>query len=302
MKVALLSKKGGAVAENKDIKNKKLNKKGEEFKTTGHEWDGIQEYDRPDPLWLRYTFYAALFFSLGYWLLYPSWPSQSTPGALGWTEYNQLQESLDEIEKIRSKYSSEFDGATFDEIENNPDLYRYAIAGGRAAFLNNCAMCHGAGGNGNRGYPNLTAGAWLWGGKRDDIYQTIKFGIRSGHDETRDSQMAAFGRDGMLTQAQVDIITDFVLGMHAGENQTSEGAAIYKEHCAICHGAKGEGNREVGAPALNDAIWLYGGERETIRDVIQNGRMGVMPYWSEKLTDATIRKLTLYVHQLGGGE
>lgn len=273
-----------------------------EPKVTGHEWDGITEYDRPDPLWLRYTFYLSLFFSLGYWLLYPSWPSQSTDGILNWTQYSELEESLEEIEGIRSKYSSDFDNAKFEDIVKDPNLYKYALTGGRAAFLNNCAMCHGVGGNGNRGYPNLTAGAWLWGGKREDIYQTLKYGIRSGHDEARDSQMAAFGKDGILSKEQVDIVTDFVLGMYSSTNQSKEGNAIYQENCASCHGVKGEGNYDFGAPALNDAIWLYGKERETVYDVIYNGRLGVMPYWSEKLSDSTIRKLTLYVHQLGGGE
>lgn len=273
-----------------------------EIKTTGHEWDGIKENDLPDPLWLRILFYIALFFSLGYWLLYPSWPSQNTHGALAWTSHKQLEESLAEIEAVRNEYLGEFNKAAFSDILKDEQLLKFALAGGKAAFANNCAVCHGAGGNGNLGYPNLTAGAWLWGGKIEDIYQTLQFGIRSGHDEARDSQMAAFGKDGILKKEEVDALTDFVIGLHNNSNTSSSANALYQQHCASCHGPKGEGGREFGAPALNDAIWLYGSSREAVYDVIYNGRQGVMPYWSGKLTDPTIRQLAVYVHQLGGGE
>ncbi|MCL4158860.1 UNVERIFIED_CONTAM: hypothetical protein GTU68_010034 [Idotea baltica] len=284
--------------------NKKLNKhkpSKPEVKTTGHEWDGIQENDLPDPLWLRWSFYITLFFSLGYWFFYPSWPSQNSDGILKWTSIGQLQESLEEIEEIRSKYLGEFDKASFQEISENEELLTFALRGGNIAFANNCAMCHGAGGNGNKGYPNLTAGAWIWGGKVEDIYQTLLYGIRSGHDEARDSQMAAFGKDGILTETEINTVTDFTMGLRDGKT-TGKGSDIYVTHCAACHGAEGQGGRDFGAPALNDAVWLYGGDRETIYDVIYNGRQGVMPYWNGKLSDATIRQLAVYVHQLGGGE
>lgn len=271
------------------------------YETTGHEWDGIQEYEKPDPLWLRYLFYITLFFSLAYWLLYPSWPAQQADGALDWSSYKQLEASIEEIEKIREKYSLEFNKASFEEIFKDEDLLNFALRGGKIAFANNCAMCHGAGGNGNVGYPNLTAGAWIWGGKVEDIHQTLLYGIRSGHDEARDSQMAAFGRDKILTAEQVNIVTDYVLALNRAEPEY-KGKDLYKTHCASCHGDVGQGGRDFGAPALNDAVWLYGGDRETIYDVIYNGRAGVMPYWSGKLSDSTIKQLAVYVHQLGGGE
>jgi len=284
----------------------KLSKRTKEIKeavkTTGHQWDGIEEFDNDDPLWLRYATYAAIFFALGYWLLYPSWPAQRVDGILNWSQYSELEESLEEIEKIRGEYSSDFDKATFEQIVEDPKLYKFALAGGKIAFLNNCSMCHGVGGNGNVGYPNLTAGAWLWGGKKEDIYQTLLHGIRSGHDEARDSQMAAFGRDGLLSKEEIEMLTDFVITLRDGSNKSAKAEKSYQDNCASCHGVKGEGNYEFGAPALNDAVWLYGGDRETIFDVIYNGRQGVMPYWTGKLSDDTIRKLTIYVHQLGGGE
>jgi cytochrome c oxidase cbb3-type subunit 3 len=203
--------------------DKKPQLNSEEYKTTGHEWDGITEYDSPDPFWLRLLFYIMLFFSLGYWLLYPSWPTPNSEGFLNWSSAKQLQESLAEIEAVRADYQAEFDKASFEEIFKNQELMKFAIAGGQSAFQTNCAACHGNGGRGNTGYPNLTTGAWLWGGKVDDIYTTLKYGIRSGHDETRDSQMAAFGRDGILTAEEVNTVADYVMTLATGRSEGSAG-------------------------------------------------------------------------------
>lgn len=284
-----------------DVKKTQKNNLNE-IKTTGHEWDGIKENDLPDPLWLRYMFYIALFFSLGYWLLYPSWPSQHADGALDWSSEKELKQSLDEIESVRNVYLSEFNKTEFHDVLKTPELLKFALAGGKAAFANNCAVCHGAGGNGNTGYPNLTAGAWIWGGKIEDIYQTLKYGIRSGHEESRDSQMAAFGKDGLLTKEEVNVLTEYVISLHQKGAVNQKGDQLFQQHCASCHGKSGEGGREFGAPTLNDAVWLYGDSKEAIYDVIYNGRQGVMPYWSGKLDDPTIKQLAIYVHQLGGGE
>jgi cytochrome c oxidase cbb3-type subunit 3 len=286
--------------------NKKLTKgasaKGSEPKTTGHEWDGIKEYDNPDPFWLRIIFYVMLFFSLVYWILYPSFPSQQNDGFLSWSQYKEVEQDLAEIKALQENYLSDFNKASFEEILKDPKLLKFAIAGGKSAFNNNCAVCHGVGGGGQPGYPNLAAGMWLWGGKPDDIYTTLKHGIRANDDETRQSQMAAFGRDGILTNTQIDILVDFVIGLHNGQKGSDDANKLYQTHCASCHGVNGEGGREFGAPRLNTPIWLYGGDKETVRDVIYNGRQGVMPSWKDRLDDSTIRQLVIYVHQLGGGE
>lgn len=284
------------------MKTKGKNKVQQEPKTTGHEWDGIREYDNPAPQWLKVIFYGALFFALIYWILYPSWPAQDSHGVLDWTEYNELTDSLAEIKKIRSEYLDEFNKASLEEILKNPRLLKFAIAGGRAAFQNNCAVCHGAGGNGNPGYPNLTAGAWLWGGKIDDIYLTVKNGIRSGHEDARDSQMAAFGKDKILKPEEVDLLVNYVLNLSSSAITNGEAYDLYQKNCAICHGEHGEGRRDVGAPALKNVIWLYGRDAKIVYDVIYNGRQGVMPFWVGKLDDSTIKQLAVYVHQLGGGE
>ena len=277
-------------------------KKKEASETTGHEWDGIKEYDNPDPFWLRLFFYIALFFALTYWLLYPSWPVPNGKGLLEWSSKKELNEGVEEIEKIRGKYQKQFDNSSFEEILKDRNLMKFANAGGKSAFQNNCAVCHGTGGGGNVGYPNLTSGAWLWGGKIDDIYTTLQYGIRSPHEETRDSAMAAFGKDKILTSKQIDMLTNYILNLNNKDSFNNEADTLYQEHCASCHGKDGTGVREFGGPNLKDAIWLYGDDYNTIYDVIYNGRAGVMPYWKDKLSDSTIRQLAVYVHQLGGGE
>ncbi len=272
-------------------------------KTTGHSWDGIEEFDNPDPKWLRMLFYAMLGVSLIYWMLYPSFPSQQQDGLLNWSQHKEMQEQLQEVQKLRLPYLTEFNKASFEEILKDPKLLKFALAGGKSAFHNNCSMCHSVGGVGQKGYPNLTSGNWLWGGKPEDIHTTLLYGIRSGHDETRQSQMAAFGKDGILKHEEIELLVDLVVEMHQGVTEhNSKASALYQQHCASCHGASGEGGREFGAPRLNSPIWLYGGDKETVYDVIYNGRQGVMPYWKGRLDDVTIRQLVIYVHQLGGGE
>jgi cytochrome c oxidase cbb3-type subunit 3 len=277
-------------------------KKNKAPKTMGHEWDGIKEYDNPDPFWLRLFFYIALIFALIYWLLYLSLPVPNGKGILDWSSKKQLNKGIEKIEKLRSKYQEQFDKSSFEEILKDKNLMKFVNAGGKSAFQNNCAVCHGAGGGGNIGYPNLTSGAWLWGGKTDDIYTTLNYGIRSGHEETRDSAMAAFGKDKMLTSKQIDILSKYILNLNNKDLFNKGADALYQEHCASCHGKDAKGDREFGAPNLKDAIWLYGNDYNTIYDVIYNGRAGVMPYWKDKLSDSTIRQLAVYIHQLGGGE
>jgi cytochrome c oxidase cbb3-type subunit 3 len=279
---------------------KKVDEK--EIKTTGHEWDGIKEYDRPDPFWLRLFFYGALFFGMGYWLLYPSWPVPHEKGILDWSSSKEVTEDLQKMEKQRSVYQDELEKTDFKDVLQNKKLLKFVMAGGKSAFQNNCAVCHGAGGGGNIGYPNLTTGAWIWGGTMDEIYTTIKFGIRSGHEENRESQMAAFGKDKILTPSEIDQLTKYVMNMNNNEYSDIKAVNLFKEHCSSCHGDSGRGLREFGAPNLRDAVWIYGGDYNSIYDVIYNGRMGVMPYWQGKLSDPVIKQLAIYVHQLGGGE
>ncbi|MGB1539695.1 MAG: cytochrome-c oxidase, cbb3-type subunit III, partial [Rickettsiales bacterium] len=159
---------------------------------------------------------------------------------------------------------------------------------------------HGTGGAGSAGYPNLNDDDWLWGGKPETIYQTIRYGIRSEHDEAHASEMPAFGD--MLSAAEIQQIADYVLSLsHKGEGSET-GVQLFADNCASCHGADGRGDREFGAPNLADAIWFYGDTKGDIAAQIRKPKHGVMPHWVDRLDDATIRQLTIYVHSLGGGE
>ena len=180
----------------------------------------------------------------------------------------------------------------------------FALAGGRVAFANNCASCHGAGGQGAPGgFPSLADDDWIWGGGLEDIQHTIRHGIRANEsDEQRQSQMPRFGVDGLLTAAQINDVSEHVLSLTnraTDQAAATRGAAIYAEQCASCHGERGEGNRDVGAPRLNDQIWLYGDGKRAIQAMIQNPRNGVMPSWQGRLDPAVINMLTVYVQSLG---
>mgnify|MGYP001614980934 FL=1 len=167
-------------------------------------------------------------------------------------------------------------------------------------FKENCAACHGTGAAGGKGYPNLNDDDWLWGGKLEDIYTTLKVGVRSGHAQARDSQMPAF--DASLKREEIDAIAQHVLSLSGKSNSNEQGAGLFATNCSSCHGVDGKGGREFGAPNLADAIALYGADKASLAQQISNPKHGVMPAWETRLSDETIKQLTIYVHSLGGGE
>ena len=276
--------------------------------TVGHEWDGIEELDTPLPRWWLYLFYATIVFAIGYVVLYPALPglSGATPGTLGWTSRGALAAEMKAADAGRAKVRAAIAAAPIEGLMANPQLKRAAIEGGRAAFKVNCVQCHGAGAAGSKGYPNLNDDDWLWGGDINAIHQTLQHGIRyPGDDATRASQMPAFGRDGILTAAQVQDVVSHVRaisGQEPASASSARGSALFAQNCAVCHGAAGEGNQAVGAPRLSDRIWLYGGDRATLTETVTNARGGVMPAWSQRLDPVTVKMLAVYVHSLGGGK
>lgn len=280
--------------------------------TTGHEWDGLKELNNPAPRWWLWVFIITIIWAVGYWVVYPAWPTFSghTRGVWNWTQYKKLNEEQAEIATRQQDWLEKFRKASFDAIKKDPQLYEFARAGGAVAFKENCSACHGTGAEGRKGYPNLNDDDWLWGGTIEDIYHTLKVGVRSSHADERTSQMPAFGKDGVLKREQISEVTDYIDVLHAtAEGRAVEvtgtqvrGAIIYKDNCAACHGNSGEGSRELGAPNLSDAIWLYGSAKEDIMRQVNDPRHGVMPAWESRLNDDTLRQLTVYVHSLGGGE
>ena len=275
--------------------------------TTGHEWDGLKELNNPLPRWWVWVFIICCIWSVWYWVIYPAWPTLSgaTQGKDGYTQYGELEESQNEIVARQQAYLDRFEGASFNDIMNDPDLYAFAMAGGASAFKDNCATCHGTGGAGAKGYPNLNDDDWLWGGTLSDIHQTLQYGIRvSGSYDTHLSQMTAFGKDKILKKDEIEAVVDYVLAMSGGKTygQEARGEVIYKEQCASCHGENGKGMKEFGAPNLTDKIWLYGGDRKDIYQTVYSARSGMMPAWGGRLDKNTLKQLTIYLHQLGGGE
>jgi len=272
------------------------------IETTGHEWDGIKELNLPAPRWWLIVFLITFIWAVGYWVVYPAWPTLTgnTKGSSGWTSHKKLADEQAEIIQRRGEFAEKIKTHTLEEIQQNPELYAFAISGGKAMFKENCAACHGTGASGGRGYPNLNDDDWLWGGDIQSIYHSIKVGIRSEHKDTRTSQMPAFGE--MLKKEEIASIADYVLGLSSNTGGNAPASELFKNNCASCHGDSGKGGREFGAPNLADAIWLYGNDKSSIMQQITKPRHGVMPTWEARLPDETIKQLAIYVHSLGGGE
>lgn len=274
--------------------------------TTGHEWDGIKELDTPLPKWWLYVFYASILFSLVYVVLYPAWPSLSghTQGTLGYTRRGELAKELAAEKARRGAMESKIAAADIEQVRHNPDMLAYAQAAGRVAFAENCQPCHGAGGAGAKGYPNLADDDWLWGGTPEQILQTITFGVRNENPDSRVSDMPRFGADKLLKPQQIADVASYVLSLSGGGSGVAinRGKTVFAENCAACHGEEGQGNPDLGAPNLADKIWLYGGDKESVIESISNARRGSMPAWGERLDPVTVKILAAYVHALGGGK
>jgi len=274
---------------------------GTEF--VGHEWDGIEELNTPLPRWWLYTFYATILFSLVYVVLYPAWPliDRATQGTLGWSSRGDLAKEMRAADIARQSVVERIAATDIEKLPGSPELMQAAIAGGAAAFKVNCVQCHGAGAAGSPGYPNLNDNDWLWGGTLSEIEYTLTHGIRwEGAEETRVNFMPAF--EGMFDAGQTKALANHVLSLSGKAGPNPAGAQLFADNCAACHGAGGEGSPMMGAPALNDAIWLFGGTEAEVTRQIRAPRHGVMPAWKGRLDPVTIKMLAAYVHSRGGGQ
>jgi cytochrome c oxidase cbb3-type subunit 3 len=276
--------------------------------TTGHEWDGIREYNNPLPRWWVWTFWITIIWSIAYWVYMPAWPgiSSYTKGLRNHSERANVAVEVGKLEAARAESIKRLAAVdSLDDVENDPALLQYTLAAGGSLFGDNCATCHGSGGQGFPGYPNLNDDSWLWGGAFADIKTTIRYGVRSGHEKTHFSIMQAYGRDGLLPAETISDLTSYVLSISGGAADAAavaRAAPVFQQQCASCHGTEGKGDQAQGAPDLTDAIWLYGGDRKTVHETLMDGRQGVMPAWEGRLTDDEITALAVYVHDLGGGQ
>ena len=274
--------------------------------TTGHSWDGLEEFDNPMPRWWLWTFYATIFWGVIYTIMYPAWPmvQTATAGVLGWSSRELVHQDMVAFEEANAPWNAKLVETPLDGIVNDPELQKYAVNAGGAVFRTWCAQCHGSGAQGAPGFPNLLDDAWLWGGTLEEIETTVAYGIRNEEsDDARYSEMPAFGE--FLEHDEITQVVQYVLSLT--NTQTDDAAAqagkvVFEDNCASCHGDDGIGDIYQGAPDLTDAIWLFGGSQEALIETVTNSRFGVMPSWENRLTDAQIRAVSAYVHQLGGGQ
>ena len=298
--------------------------------TTGHEWDGVKELNNPLPKWWLYVFYATIVYALAWFVLFPAIPYGTgyTKGLLGSTAREEVAESIDQAQAARAGRLSELKAIGLPELQDRPDLLAFAVQGGQSIFADNCAGCHALGGAGQSIYPTLADDDWLWGGTYDEIYHTIWHGVRNADEESRYSEMPVFGE--ILGRQEIRDVAAYVQSLSQNEAQTPQpettpsdladetdvkervaltaenadpkaGAALFAENCAACHGENGGGDTAVGAPRLNDQIWLYGGTDEEIQAQIYAPRHGVMPAWGPRLGDVGVKMAAAYVYNLGGG-
>lgn len=275
--------------------------------TTGHSWDGIEEFNNPLPRWWLYTLYACIIWAVAYSIAYPAWPMlhRATAGVLGYSTRGEVAKDIAAVEESNAAINARLAAVDLTMIGNDPELNTYAVSAGGAVFRTWCAQCHGSGAAGAKGYPNLLDDDWLWGGDINAIHTTIAHGIRNEDDEdARYSQMPAFGE--FMERDELSQVTNYVMTL-SGETpmdaaEVDAGSAVFADNCSSCHMDDGSGDREQGAPDLTDALWLYGGDYDTILYTVTNSRFGVMPAWNTRLTPAQVNAVATYVHQLGGGE
>ena len=289
---------------------KPLKKEPRQVETTGHSWDGIEEYNNPLPRWWVWVFYATIIWGIGYTVAYPAWPliTGATPGLLGASTRADVEVEIAAVDKANAAIKDKLVAADLTAIGADPELAGYAERAGAAVFRTNCAQCHGSGAAGfeGKGYPNLLDDDWLWGGTMEDIHLTVTHGIRNTTDaDARYSEMPKFGTDGILDETQIAQVAEHVLAISGQEHDATlaaAGATVFADNCAACHMEDGSGDRTQGAPKLTDAIWLYGGSREKIIETVTKARFGVMPNWNQRLSEDEIRAVAYYVHSRGGGE
>ncbi|PKO73192.1 MAG: cytochrome-c oxidase, cbb3-type subunit III [Betaproteobacteria bacterium HGW-Betaproteobacteria-17] len=294
--------------------------------TTGHAWDGdLQEYNNPLPVWWVYTFYATVIFALIYWTIYPSWPlgkgwiggvsnityvnSEGETKTHSWNTRALLMADMNQAATAQKPYFDKIQAMSYEQIANDPEMSGFILSAGRSLFAENCAACHQAGGQGVIGFfPNLTDDDWLYGGSYEKIHATLMDGRRG--------YMPAFGE--VLNGEQIDQLANYVASLSGIEHDATKARAgdmLFRSDtaaCYYCHTSEATGRQDMGAPNLTDNIWLWAdvpaadtaeGKVAAIRGVIAGGlNKGVMPAWSGRLSPEQIKVLTVYVHELGGGQ
>ncbi|MEE8387717.1 MAG: cytochrome-c oxidase, cbb3-type subunit III [Acidiferrobacterales bacterium] len=260
---------------------------GKEDTPTGHVWDeDLQELNHPMPKWWLNLFYITLFFGIGYLVLYPSLGTWA--GVLGWTSIGQYEH---EIKKADEKFGPLY-AAWLQQDISALSQDTEAMKTATRLFINYCSMCHGSDAAGlPGGFPNLRDSDWLYGGKPQQIKQTILDG-RAG---TMPPWGAVLGEEGLFN------VTEYVLGLSGravNEHAASQGKVTFQQLCSACHGANATGNYALGAPNLTDDVWLHGRSQKSVKRTIAEGRKGRMPPHREFLGEDKVHLLAAYVYRL----
>ncbi len=252
--------------------------------TTGHVYDeDIIELNNPMPKWWMYLFIITSVFGFAYLALFPGLGNNE--GMLGWTSLKQYEAEVEATKQKIAPIYAKYAAMPVEEIAKD----EAAMAIGERLFMNNCSMCHGSDAHGSKGFPNLTDNDWLYGGKPENIVQTIT----NGRNGMMPPMLAAIGG----TTEDAKNVANYVLSL-SGAKHNEAAAAIGQTKfaaCAACHGQNGEGNQMIGAPNLSDDTWLHGFGEAAIIERIKLGKQNQMPAQKERLTKEQIHVLASYV-------
>lgn len=253
--------------------------------TTGHNWDGIEEYNNPLPRWWLFMFIFTILFSIGYLILYPG--MGNFKGTLNWTEENAWAAENKAVLEKRAKLFSTFIDKSIPEMIKD----KKAMAIGERLFANHCSTCHGSDAQGAVGFPNLTDDDWLYGGEPDTLVQTIT----NGRHGVMPAWGSALGDDGIKQVAAY--VRNF---SEQGQDKelVAEGQKKFAMFCVACHGADAKGNHLMGAPNLTDNTWLHSFDSGMIETILNEGISGQMPAHGELLDSGSIKTLAAYVYSL----
>ncbi len=268
------------------------------YDTTGHDWGGIKELNTPFPKVALAALALTVIYSVIAWILLPAWPlgRDYTRGVLGLDQQAMAEARLRNLTDLRAGWLNRFEDPDFAALSDDPALMALAMPAADRLFQDNCSACHGRAGGGGPGFPVLHDTYWLWGGAPQDIALTLQVGINADHPETRWAQMPAFD---WMADEELSEVSDYVAAMRSGEADPDGAAAtLFAENCAACHGEGGVGGLMNGAPSLVDDAVIYGQDADTVMTTLLNGRQGLMPYWSDRLSDAEINALALYVARM----
>ncbi len=306
---------------------------------TGHEWDGIRELNNPCPRWWLNALYLSGLMVIVYFILYPSLPlvERSTKGLWGWTMIKEYKDSLAEVEARRAPYEEKIAKMSVKEILADQELKNYVIGSSKVLFGDNCAACHGAGGAPaeGAGYPNLTDDDWLYGGTVEEIEMTIangRHGMMPAHEKLLKpeevDQLVQFVIDssnGVKNEAgKALFVAKGCVACHGQDAKGNKeiGSANLTDKIWRFSGKPEEIRRTIlhgvndpSDPQTRVAVMPQWSEKLAVMlqaraDAIADGDDPNEIDWSdeldgtesERLTETQIKKLAVYVHELGGGQ